>query len=51
MKSNKLDLHKNTISELHDNLMVYYDLGKEKQELHQRVSQQFQQTQLKMESR
>lgn len=35
MKSNKLDLHKNTISEFHNDLMVYYDLVKEKQELHQ----------------
>ena len=34
MKSNKLDLHKNTISEFHDNLMVYYDLVKEKQANH-----------------
>ena len=34
MKSNKLDLHKNTISEFHDNLMVYYDLVKEKQDNH-----------------
>lgn len=34
MKSNKLDLHKNTISEFHDNLMVYYDLCKKKQREH-----------------
>ena len=34
MKSNKLDLHKNTISEFHNNLMVYYDLVKEKQGNH-----------------
>tara|TARA_Y100000034_G_scaffold38692_1_gene47615 strand:+ start:2279 stop:2491 length:213 start_codon:yes stop_codon:yes gene_type:complete len=37
MKSNKLDLHKNTISEFHDNLMVYYDLVKEKQVKHNDV--------------
>ena len=35
MKSNKLDLHKNTISEFHDDLMVYYDLVKEKQDNHE----------------
>ena len=35
MQSNKLDLHKNTISEFHDNLMVYYDLVKEKQADHE----------------
>ena len=35
MQSNKLDLHKNTISEFHDNLMVYYDLVKEKQDNHE----------------
>ena len=34
MKSNKLDLHVNTISDFHDNLMVYYDLVKEKQRTH-----------------
>jgi len=32
MKSSNLDLHKNTISEFHNNLMVYYDLVKDKQE-------------------
>ena len=34
MKSSNLDLHKNTISEFHDNLMVYYELVKEKQDNH-----------------
>jgi len=34
MKSSKLDLHVNTISDFHDNLMVYYDLVKEKQSTH-----------------
>ena len=27
MQSNKLDLHQNTISEFHNDLMVYYDLA------------------------
>ena len=31
----ELDLHKNTISEFHNNLMVYYNLCKEKQKEHQ----------------
>ena len=34
MQSNKLDLRNTTISEFHDNLMVYYDLVKKKQEEH-----------------
>ena len=37
MQSNKLDLHKNTISEFHDNLMVYYELVKKKQAQHDGV--------------
>ena len=31
MKSSNLDLHTNTIDEFHNNLMMYYDLVKEKQ--------------------
>ena len=31
MKSSNLDLHINTIDEFHNNLMMYYDLVKEKQ--------------------
>lgn len=34
MKSNNLDLHSSTISEFHNDLMVYYDLCKEKQREH-----------------
>ena len=37
MRSNKLDLHINTISDFHDNLMVYYDLVKQKQADHEGV--------------
>jgi len=34
MQSNKLDLHQNTISEFHNDLMVYYDLAQRKQDTH-----------------
>lgn len=34
MAPTKLDLHKNTISEIHENLMVYYELIKDKQYNH-----------------
>jgi hypothetical protein len=37
MPSNKLDLGSSTISEFHDNLMVYYDLVKQKQSDHKGV--------------
>ena len=35
MKSNKLDLHENTIKEFHDDLMVYYEMARREQDKHQ----------------